>query len=67
MHHQQHHLNRVSFQDGDGRISAADVQGLLEAQGMLMWPGAAEEMVKEASVTHNGFVTFDEFVVICYG
>ena len=50
-------------------ISARDLHCQLESHEdeCVMWPGAAEEMVKEAGVTHPGYVTFDEFVVASYG
>ena len=54
-------------QDGDGLISSSDLKNLLESQGCPMWPGAPEEMIREAGVSHPGFVTFDEFIVISYG
>ena len=55
------------MQDGDGLISGADLQKLLAAQGNTMWADLADEMIREASVSSPGFVTFDEFVVISYG
>ena len=54
-------------QDADGLISASDLQAMFESQGCGMWAGAADDMVRDASLTRPGFVTYEEFFVASYG
>ena len=50
--------------DGDGLISAVDIQECLKALGEKMTNEEIDEVFKDFGQARNGLVTYDEFLKI---